>query len=94
MTQQSEVIRKLDRILSYLEDDSATGRKGLYSRQDDTEKRLEDMNSRITVIEYKQKKFKKNLTTVAAFFGLGSTTLTAAYLKWEAFINFIKHARI
>ena len=74
--QLDSVNKKIDRILSYLENDPSTGSKGLVER-------TKDLENQVNQIEVKDKVKRAKLT---GFTVLGSGVLTVLIWVFEHFI--------
>jgi len=62
-----EMVKKMDRVLFYLEDDAATGQKGFVSRLSALEERLSNMET--------LDKINKGKKSVWLFIGSGATAI-------------------
>jgi len=79
--QLNDIQKSLDRVISYIEDDQSTGRKGLYTMVKDIEKGQEAQDEKIRKVESRQSTSEKvKAAKVAVWSALGAGLVVIANL--------------
>lgn len=75
--------QKIDKILSYIENDPTTGRKGVYSMLQDMEERIETIETRVLKLEDAEDKRSWLMAKVGAVSAGIGTFVTWIVTKWD-----------